>query len=67
MNPLKQIFADDTGAISSMRVVFVLVVLMVVATWCVLSIRANAFVPIPPTVLGLVITAFGGKTLQSLT
>jgi hypothetical protein len=60
-----KLIADDTGAPSVMRLVFLFVILAVVTVWAVLSIRAGAFVPMPVGVLELIGILTGGKVAQS--
>lgn len=62
---LLTLIQDDTGAISSMRVMTLAVVLPVMLVWTVISIRQNAFVPMPMEVMSLVIAALGAKAAQS--
>lgn len=62
---LSTLICDDTGAVSSMRVMSLLVVLPVMLVWTVLCIRQNTFI-IPDTkLIALVGTALGSKALQS--
>jgi len=65
MNPLKQLIADDTGAPSSMRLMFLFVIIAVVFVWSVLSIRAGDFVALPSGALELIVIMTGGKVAQS--
>jgi hypothetical protein len=65
VNKLLQLIADDTGAPSTMRVVFLFVVLAVVTVWAALSIKAGQFVPLPEGALQLLGIFMGGKVAQS--
>lgn len=62
---LATLIQDDTGAVSSMRVMTLAVVLSVMLVWTVISIRQNAFAPMPMEVMSLVIAALGAKAAQS--
>lgn len=62
---LATLIQDDTGAVSSMRVMSLLVVIPVMLVWTVLCIRQNTFI-IPDTkIIAIVGTALGSKALQS--
>jgi hypothetical protein len=62
---LLSLIQDDTGALSSMRVMTLIVVIPVMLVWTVLSIRQNVFVPMPVEMMGLIIAALGAKAAQS--
>lgn len=62
---LGEIFQDDTGALSSMRVVFVLWSVGLLALWVGLSIKAGTMVPIPQQALEVMGITAGAKTVQS--
>lgn len=62
---LLSLIQDDTGALSSMRVMALMIILPVMVVWTVLSIRQNVFVPMPVEMMGLIIAALGAKAAQS--
>ena len=60
-----QIFRDDGGAISSMRVIFVLWGFGVFTVWTILSIIARQMQPIPSGTVEIMGMCLGGKVIQS--
>ena len=62
---LLSLIQDDTGALSSMRVMTLIVVIPVMLVWTVLSIRQNVFVPMPVEMMGIIVAALGAKAAQS--
>lgn len=67
MNFLKNLIADGTGAPSSMRIAFLLIISAVLAVWVTLCIRSGSFIPLPNSILTLLGVAMAGKVGQSLT
>lgn len=64
MNQIKQLFSDDKGNISSMRFLSIFTVMTVLITWSVLSIKNNQIISFDYKDLGVLLAAFGGKSLQ---
>ena len=62
---LSGMFTDDTGSVSSMRVVFVLWSVGLFGLWAALSIKAGSMVPIPQQALEVMGITAGAKTIQS--
>lgn len=62
---LSQMFKDDTGQVSSMRVVFVLWGFGVFALWAVISFKAGQMVAIPQQAMEVLGMCLGGKVVQS--
>jgi hypothetical protein len=67
MNPIRELFSDLNGGLSSSRLLTTTVVFAVVGTWAYVSVRTGALQALPETVvwlLGLVLTA---RTVQRTT
>lgn len=62
---LASLIQDDTGAVSSMRVMSLVVVVPVMIVWTVLCIKQNTFIVPDAKVITLIATALGSKALQS--
>lgn len=62
---LAQFFQDDTGALSAMRLMFIIWGLGVFVTWTVLSIIAKQMQPIPAGVVEILGMCIGGKVIQA--
>lgn len=60
-----QFFQDDTGALSAMRLMFIVWGLGVFVTWTVLSIIAKQMQPIPSGVIEILGMCIGGKVIQA--
>jgi hypothetical protein len=62
---LRSMLGDGDGNISSMRVVFFIVALIIALTWAVISIRAGALQPLPSGVPSILAILTGGKLWQN--
>lgn len=60
-----QLISDGDGAPSTMRVATLFVVLAVVGTWAVISIRTNTFAPMNSEMVALVVGTLTAKAVQS--
>ncbi len=56
---------DDTGALSSMRIMSLFVVVPVMVVWTVLSIKRGDFIVPDAKIITLVVSAMGCKSIQS--
>lgn len=64
---LIQFVQDDTGALSSMRLLFLLWGLGTFGVWLWISIHTGALVALPWSVTGFISSLTAGKVLQSFT
>jgi len=62
---MKEMFYDHNGKLSSMRIVWTIVVLLIVATWSYVSIKANSLQSFSTGDALWMSTIFGGKVFQS--
>ena len=65
MNKLSQLISDGDGAPSLMRIALLLIIVPLMAVWAVLSVKAGQFVPLPWTMVSLVLGTLGCKAGQS--
>lgn len=65
MNTLFGMFKDDTGAVSSMRVVFVLVVLAVLVPAVIAAVKTGTPLSLSSNEMLLLGGALGGKLIQN--
>lgn len=61
---IRQIFADDGGNLSSMRVLSALVVIIVLGTWSTYCLRNNVIVGFDVADISLILGALGAKAIQ---
>jgi len=64
MNFFTSMFTGDDGNVSTMRVMFTLVLVVVIGVWAVLSIKNGQFVHFTAEDLGFLGILFGGKLFQ---
>lgn len=65
MKKLLQIFEDDVGAISFMRVFGAMTLLIVLGVWVWGNARAGAYVPLGGYEAGIITAVIAGKAVQA--
>ena len=63
---MKEIISDLSGQFSSVRVLMLLVALIVLGTWCYLSVITKQMVPFSEDIKWVLGTVFGGKLIQTI-
>ncbi len=56
---------DSSGQMSSMRVVFILVALIIFGVWGYISVETKMLTPIPDDIQVVLAAIFGGKIFQT--
>jgi len=64
VNALREMFMDDDGCISSMRVLATLTTCTVLGMWCYSIFRAGDWIPLDLETVVALVTAQGAKVLQ---
>lgn len=63
-NAVRQMFSEDSGSLSSMRVLSGVVVVTVLGTWSIHCLQNNVLVGFDYQDIGLVLGALGAKAYQ---
>lgn len=67
INRLLQFFQDDTGALSAMRLLFIVWGIGTFIVWTSLCIKTGTMVAMDIKILGFLVSLVGGKVVQNFT